>query len=194
VLASGRNIKILVLDTEVYSNTGGQASKSTPARRGRQVRRLRQAADEEGPGHDLHDLRQNIYVAQVSHGRQPAATVKAFAEAEAYDGPALIIAYSHCIAHGIDMATGSSSRRSRSIRATSRSTASTPTLASRARTRCVLDSKAPSLSFAETAVKENRFKQLLKLNPNGEAMLQKAEAGFRANFDMLQALAELPQK
>src|SRR5207248_7393696 len=102
VLASGRNVNILVLDTEVYSNTGGQASKSTPrgavakfAARGKSV-----------PKKDLGLLAMaygNVYVAHVAMGASDQQTLRAFLEAEAYDGPSLIIAYSHCIAHGIEM-------------------------------------------------------------------------------------------
>ncbi|NLN02921.1 MAG: pyruvate:ferredoxin (flavodoxin) oxidoreductase, partial [Lentisphaerae bacterium] len=136
----------------------------------------------------------NIYVAQVSLGANAAATVKAFAEAEAYDGPALIIAYAHCIAHGFNMLQGLEQQKIAVDTGHFPLYRYNPALAAEGKNPLQLDSKAPSLSFAETAVKENRFKQLLKLNPNGEAMLQKAEAGFRANFDMLQALAELPQK
>src|SRR5215469_7791936 len=102
VLASGRNVNILVLDTEVYSNTGGQASKSTPrgavakfAARGKQM-----------PKKDLGMLAMAYgyaYVARVAMGANDQQTLKAFLEAEAYEGPSLIIAYSHCIAHGIEM-------------------------------------------------------------------------------------------
>src|SRR5437764_692122 len=105
VLSSGRNVKVLVLDTEVYSNTGGQSSKSTPrgavakfANGGKPARKK-----------DLGLMAMtygNIYVASVAMGAKDEHTLKALLEAEAYDGPALIIAYSHCIAHGIDMAKG----------------------------------------------------------------------------------------
>ena len=105
VLASGRNVNVLVLDTEVYSNTGGQASKATPlgavakfAARGKAT-----------PKKDLGLLAMaygNVYVARVAMGADDQQTLKAFLEAEAYDGPSLIIAYSHCIAHGIDMRKG----------------------------------------------------------------------------------------
>ena len=104
VLASGRNVKVLVLDTEVYSNTGGQMSKSTP--RGAVAKFA--AAGKPGRKKDLGLIAMtygNIYVASVAMGAKDEHTLKAFLEAEAYDGPALIIAYSHCIAHGIDMTT-----------------------------------------------------------------------------------------
>ncbi len=105
VLASGRNVNVLVLDTEVYSNTGGQASKSTP--RGAVAKFAAR-----GKGTAKKDLGLlamaygSIYVARVAMGADDVQTLRAFQEAEAYDGPSLIIAYSHCIAHGIDMRKG----------------------------------------------------------------------------------------
>jgi pyruvate-ferredoxin/flavodoxin oxidoreductase len=110
VLASGRNVNVLVLDTEVYSNTGGQASKSTP--RGA-VAKFAAA----GKGSGKKDLGMiamaygNVYVAQVAMGANPVQTVRTFQEAASWNGPSLIIAYSHCIAHGIDMTTGMSHQR-----------------------------------------------------------------------------------
>ena len=104
VLASGRNVKVLVLDTEVYSNTGGQMSKATP--RGAVAKFA--AGGKPAPKKDLGLIAMtygNIYVASVAMGAKDEHTLKAFLEAEAYDGPALIIAYSHCIAHGINMTT-----------------------------------------------------------------------------------------
>jgi len=192
VLATGRNIKILVLDTEVYSNTGGQASKSTP------LGAIAKFAAS-GKGQMKKNLGmismtyKNIYVAQVSMGANAAATVKAFAEAEAYDGPALIIAYSHCIAHGIDMVAGLEHQKVAVETGHFPLYRYNPELKAEGKNPLQLDSKAPTQSFAETALKENRFKQLLKLNPNGEAMLKNAEALFKDNFTMLQNLANMPQ-
>ena len=110
VLASGRNVNILVLDTEVYSNTGGQASKATPraavakfASNGKPL-----------PKKDLGMIAMAygyVYVAKVAMGANDAQTLKAFKEAEAYEGPSLIIAYSHCISHGIDMRKGLDQQR-----------------------------------------------------------------------------------
>jgi pyruvate-ferredoxin/flavodoxin oxidoreductase len=105
VLASGRNVNVLVLDTEVYSNTGGQASKSTP----RAAVAKFASGGKRAAKKDLGLIAMtygNIYVASVAMGARDEHTLKAFIEAEAYDGPSLIIAYSHCIAHGIDIATG----------------------------------------------------------------------------------------
>ena len=110
VLASGRNVNILVLDTEVYSNTGGQASKSTP--RGAVAKFA--AGGKPGPKKDLGLMAMsygNVYVASVAMGAKDEHTLKAFLEAEAYDGPSIIIAYSHCIAHGINMTTAMSDQK-----------------------------------------------------------------------------------
>jgi pyruvate-ferredoxin/flavodoxin oxidoreductase len=105
VLASGRNVNVLVLDTEVYSNTGGQASKATPlgaiakfAAAGKRVARKDLALQAIAYG--------SVYVAQVAMGANPQQTLEAFREAEAYEGPSLILAYSHCIAHGFDLRYG----------------------------------------------------------------------------------------
>ena len=193
VLASGRNIKILVLDTEVYSNTGGQASKSTPLGAIAKFAASGKTQMKKNLGM-ISMTYKNIYVAQVSLGANAAATVKAFAEAEAYNGPAIIIAYSHCIAHGFDMVQGLEQQKLAVETGHFPLFRYNPDLAAEGKNPLQLDSKAPTQSFAETAVRENRFKQLLKLNPDADAMLKKAEAGFRANFDMLQALANLPQK
>src|SRR5207245_1012876 len=113
VLASGRNVNLLVLDTEVYSNTGGQASKSTP----RAAVAKFAAGGTPAPKKDLGLMAMsygNVYVASVAMGAKDEHTLKAFLEAEAYDGPSLIIAYSHCIAHGINMTTACQIRRSES--------------------------------------------------------------------------------
>src|SRR5271166_3078056 len=110
VLASGRNVNVLVLDTEVYSNTGGQASKSTP--RGAVAKFA--AGGKPGPKKDLGLIAMsygNVYVASVAMGSKDEHTLKAFLEAEAYNGPSIIIAYAHCIAHGIDMTTGMSNQK-----------------------------------------------------------------------------------
>src|SRR4029078_10384438 len=104
VLASGRNVKVLLLDTEVYSNTGGQCSKSTP----RAAVAKFASAGKRRAKKDLGLIAMSygsIYVASVAMGAKDEHTLKAFLEAEAYEGPALIIAYSHCIAHGINMTT-----------------------------------------------------------------------------------------
>jgi pyruvate-ferredoxin/flavodoxin oxidoreductase len=192
VLASGRNIKILVVDTEVYSNTGGQASKATPmgaiakfAASGKPQMKKNLGA--------ISMTYKNIYVAQISMGANPAAAVKAIAEAEAYDGPAIVIAYSHCIAHGINMIKGLDQQKIAVQSGHFPLYRYNPALSAEGKNPLILDSKEPSISFAETAVTENRFKQLTKVNPNAEEMLKKAEQGFKDNFEMLKAIAALPK-
>ncbi len=111
VLASGKNVNVLVLDTEVYSNTGGQMSKATP--RGAVAKFA--AGGKENPKKDLAMMAMtygNVYVANVAMGGNDTHTIKAFLEAEAYDGPSLIIAYTHCIAHGYDLVLGMSQQKS----------------------------------------------------------------------------------
>ena len=132
VLASGNNVNLLVLDTEVYSNTGGQASKSTP----RAAVAKFAAGGKPGPKKDLGLMAMSygrVYVARVAMGAKDEHTLKAFLEAEAYDGPSIIIAYSHCIAHGIDMTTGMATRRLRSKLASGCSTGTIPSAPRRAR-------------------------------------------------------------
>ena len=192
VLATGRNVKILVLDTEVYSNTGGQASKSTPLGAIAKFAAAGKPQMKKNLGM-ISMTYKNIYVAQVSLGANAAATVKAFVEAEAYDGPAIIIAYSHCIAHGIDMSLGLEHQKLAVETGHFPLYRYNPELAIEGKNALQLDSKAPTQSFAETALQENRFKQLLTLNPNAKEMLATAEKKFRENFEMLQALANLPR-
>ncbi len=192
VLATGRNVKILVLDTEVYSNTGGQASKSTPLGAIAKFASSGKAQMKKNLGM-ISMVYKNIYVAQVSMGANAAATVKAFSEAEAYDGPAIIIAYSHCIAQGFDLIDGMEHQKVAVETGHFPLYRFNPELPAQGKNALQLDSKAPTQSFAETALTENRFKQLLKLNPNADAMLKQAEKGFRENFNMLQSLANMPQ-
>ena len=192
VLATGRNIKILVLDTEVYSNTGGQASKSTPLGAVAKFAASGKGQMKKNLGMIAMTYK-NIYVAQVSLGANPAATVKAFAEAEAYDGPALIIAYAHCIAQGFDMSTGLEHQKIAVETGHFPLYRYNPELADQGKNPLQMDSKAPTQSFAETALTENRFKQLLKLNPNANEMLKTAESKFKDNFELLQSLASLPK-
>ncbi len=191
VLASGRNIKVLVVDTEVYSNTGGQASKSTPMGAVAKFAASGKPQMKKNLGAMLMTYK-NIYVAQISMGANPAAAVKAIAEAEAYDGPAIVIAYSHCIAHGINMAEGLEQQKIAVQSGHFPLYRYNPDLAAEGKNPLQLDSKEPSISFAETALTENRFKQLLKLNPNAKEMLQQAEKQFKSNYADLKALADIP--
>ncbi|HVN78705.1 MAG TPA: pyruvate:ferredoxin (flavodoxin) oxidoreductase [Terriglobia bacterium] len=164
VLAAGRNVNVLVLDTEVYSNTGGQASKSTP-----RAAVAKFAAGGKGtPKKDLglHAMSYgNVYVAQVAMGSSDLQTVKAFAEAEAYDGPSLIIAYSHCIAHGINMTTAMDNQKAAVNSGHWALYRYDPELAKEGKNPLQLDYKKPKIKIEEYAYMETRYKMLTKSNP-----------------------------
>jgi pyruvate-ferredoxin/flavodoxin oxidoreductase len=164
VLASGRNVNILVLDTEVYSNTGGQTSKSTP----RSAVAKFSAAGKPTSKKDLAMLAMtygNVYVAKVAMGANDTQCIKAFLEAEAYDGPSLIIAYSHCIAHGIDMAKGMTNQKVAVDTGYWQLFRYNPMLDKKGENPFKLDSKPPKLSLKEFTQLETRFKMLEKSHP-----------------------------
>jgi pyruvate-ferredoxin/flavodoxin oxidoreductase len=190
VLASGANVNALVLDTEVYSNTGGQASKATPMAAVAQFA----AGGKPQPKKDLSMIAMtygNIYVARVSLAN-PAQCVKAFLEADAYDGPSLIIAYSHCIAHGIDMTTAVDGCKEAVNSGYFPLFRFDPRLAAEGKNPLQLDSKAPTITFEEFAGKQNRFRVLKKNNPEqADQLLEASAKDFAARFDLYQKLAEL---
>ncbi len=170
VLASGRNVNVLVLDTEVYSNTGGQMSKATPtaatakfAAAGKRVGKKDLAMQAISYG--------NVYVAQVAMGANPQQTLLALREAEAYDGPSLVLAYSHCIAHGIDMRKGLDQQ--------DRAVASgywpliryNPELRRASRNPFVLDSPRPTMALKDYAYNELRYSILARTNPEEAGQL-----------------------
>jgi pyruvate-ferredoxin/flavodoxin oxidoreductase len=164
VLASGRNVNVLVMDTEVYSNTGGQSSKSTPtaatakfATAGKRVGKKNLALQAISYG--------NVYVAQVAMGGNPQQTLLAMREAEAYEGPSLILAYSHCIAHGIDMAKGLQQQKLAVNSAYWPLFRFNPLLRKKGRNPFVLDSPRPSIKLKDYALNELRYKNLEKNNP-----------------------------
>jgi len=170
VLASSANVNVLVLDTEVYSNTGGQASKSTPrgavakfAAGGKLTAKKDLGLIAAGYG--------NVYVAQIALGADNPQTVKAFAEAESYDGPSLIIAYSHCIAHGIEMSTAMAHQKE----ATDSGYWPLYRYDPRLEHPFQLDSRAPKIPVAEFTAKENRFAMLSRANPDEAAHLAAEE-------------------
>jgi pyruvate-ferredoxin/flavodoxin oxidoreductase len=165
VLASGENVNVLILDTEVYSNTGGQMSKSTPRAATAQFA----AGGKKMPKKDIGMIFStygNVYVAKVSMGANPSQVVKAFAEAEAYDGPSLIIAYSHCINHGINMATGLEQQKKAVACGHWPLYRYNPVLEEEGKNPLSIDSKAPSIPFAEYALAENRYRALKLMNPS----------------------------
>ncbi len=193
VLASGRNLNVLVLDTEVYSNTGGQASKATPL-----AAAAKFAMSGKGmPAKDLGMMAMSygyVYVAQVAMGASDAQTVKAFLEAESYDGPSLIIAYSHCIAHGIDMAKGLEHQK------LATETGFWPLYRFDPRRRAAgknpfqLDSRAPKRPFADFAVKEARFRMVSQTNPtHAEELLEEAQKAVNDRWQRYATLAALKE-
>jgi pyruvate-ferredoxin/flavodoxin oxidoreductase len=164
VLASGRNINVLVLDTEVYSNTGGQMSKATPlgavakfAAAGKPIAKKDLALQAISYG--------NIYVARVAMGANPQQTLLAFREAETYPGPSLILAYSHCIAHGINMQYGMHQQDLAVASGYWPLVRYNPTLRQADKNPFVLDSPRPLVSFKDYANNELRYKMLSRTNP-----------------------------
>lgn len=188
VLASGKNVNILVLDTEVYSNTGGQASKATPlaamakfASSGKRTARKDLALQAIAYG--------NVYVAQVAMGANPQQTLQAFREAETYDGPSIILAYSHCIAHGIDMTKGLNQQH------LATATGYWPLFRFDPRMRIYgqnpfrLDSNKPHLPLSDFAYNEIRYKALCKTDPERASHLMMmaqnwVDERFRAYEDL----------
>ena len=164
VLASGRNVNVLVLDTEVYSNTGGQASKSTP--RGAVAKFA--AGGKPGPKKDLGLMAMtygNVYVASVAMGAKDEHTLKAFLEAEAYNGPSIIIAYSSCIAHGIDMTTAMTDQKVAVESGQWLLYRYSPERATAGENPLTLDSRAPTRKVQEFLQQQTRFKMLTKSKP-----------------------------
>jgi pyruvate-ferredoxin/flavodoxin oxidoreductase len=173
VFASGRNVNILVLDTEVYSNTGGQASKSTP----RAAIAKFAAAGKVTGKKDLGQIAMsygNVYVAQIAMGANPTQTVRAFAEAEQHHGVSLIIAYSPCIAHGIDMATQMSHQKEAADSGYWPLYRYDPAREQVGEPGLRLDSRKPTLRFTDFAQKEARFAMLGRANPQRAAELAAA--------------------
>jgi len=164
VLASGENVNVLILDTEVYSNTGGQMSKSTPRAATAQFA----AGGKKMPKKDIGMIFStygNVYVAKVAIGANPTQAVKAFAEAEAYDGPSLIIAYAHCINHGLNLAKGLDQQKNAVACGHWPLYRYNPDLEDQGKNPLHIDSKAPTMPFADYALNENRYRMLKMMNP-----------------------------
>ncbi|MBD2145346.1 pyruvate:ferredoxin (flavodoxin) oxidoreductase [Sphaerospermopsis sp. FACHB-1194] len=189
VLASGKNVNILVMDTEVYSNTGGQSSKATPTAA---VAKFA-ASGKPAAKKDLGLMAMtygNVYVASVALGAKDEHTLKAFLEAEAFDGPSLIIAYSHCIAHGIDMTTGLQQQKALVDSGRWLLYRYNPALQNEGKNPLQLDMKAPSESVEKSMYQENRFKMLIKSKPEiAKQLLAQAQAEVDARWEMYQYLA-----
>jgi len=174
-LASGKNIKVLVLDTEVYSNTGGQSSKATPTAATAKFA----AAGKSGGKKDLAMQAisyGNVYVARVAFGANPQQTLLAMREAEAYDGPALILAYSHCIAHGYDMKNGLDQQHKAVASGHWPLLRYNPVLRTKKQNPFVLDSIRPSIPLKDYAYNELRYKVLTMTNPEAaESLMKRAQ-------------------
>jgi len=190
-LGIGRNVNLLVLDTGVYSNTGGQASKATPlgavakfAMGGKGI-----------PAKDLGMMAMaygHVYVASVAFGAKDSQTVRAFLEAESYDGPSLIIAYSHCIAHGYPMADSLDHQLMAVESGAWPMYRFDPRRTAMGENPLKLDSKAPKIPFDQYALSETRFKMLAKIDPErSKRLLADAQRNVQAKYDMYQQLANL---
>jgi pyruvate-ferredoxin/flavodoxin oxidoreductase len=190
VLASGRNVNILVLDTEVYSNTGGQASKSTP--RGA-VAKFAAAGKSTGKK-DLGMIAMaygNVYVAQVAMGANPVQTVRTFQEAASWPGPSLIVAYSHCIAHGIDMTTGMSHQRDAVKSGYLTLYHYDPRLGMGGSDHPLkLDSRKPTIPLEQFTMKEGRFAMLAQADPaRAKQLSKKAQTDADARWTLYEQIA-----
>jgi pyruvate-ferredoxin/flavodoxin oxidoreductase len=189
VLASGKNVNVLVLDTEVYSNTGGQCSKSTP----RAAVAKFAAAGKPGAKKDLGLMAMtygNVYIAKIAMGANDAQTVKAILEAEAYDGPSLIIAYSHCIAHGIDMAKGMKNQKAAVDSGHWQLYRYNPDLALEGKNPFKLESKGLKIPFRDYAYMETRYKMLTKSNPEvAEKLIVEAQDDVTRRYKQYEQLA-----
>jgi pyruvate-ferredoxin/flavodoxin oxidoreductase len=166
VLASGANVNVLVLDTEVYSNTGGQASKATA--RGAVAKFA--AGGKPRPKKDLGRITMtygNVYVASIAMGANDLQTIRAFIEAEAYDGPSLIIAYSHCIAHGIDMTKGLGQQKAAVESGYWPLYRYNPMLKDQGKNPFILESKKPTAAVRDYIYSENRYRMLVQADPTG---------------------------
>ena len=191
VLASGENVNVMVFDTEVYSNTGGQSSKSTPTAA---IAKFA-ASGKKTKKKDLGMMAMSygyVYVAQVAMGADKNQTLKAIAEAEAYDGPSLIIAYAPCINHGLKVGMGCSQlEEKRAVDcgywATYRFN---PELKEQGKNPFILDSKEPTANFRDFLMGEVRFSSLQKMFPDtAEALFEKTEKDAMTRLDGYKKLA-----
>jgi pyruvate-ferredoxin/flavodoxin oxidoreductase len=194
VLASGRDVNVLVLDTEVYSNTGGQSSKSTPraavakfAAKGKNI-----------PKKDLGLIAMAygyVYVAHVAMGSSDQQTLRAFLEAEAYKGPSLIIAYSHCINHGIDMRRGLEQQRLAVASGIWPLYRYNPDLAAEGKNPLTIDSKDPSIPVEDYAYNETRYRMLLQSDEaRAEALMKEARSDVTKRWELYKQMAALQYK
>ncbi|MGC8844243.1 MAG: pyruvate:ferredoxin (flavodoxin) oxidoreductase [Candidatus Hydrogenedens sp.] len=191
VIASNRDINILVLDTEVYSNTGGQCSKATP----RAAVAKFAAGGKPAPKKDLALMAMTYgtcYVARVSMGANDAHTVKAFREAEAYPGPSLIIAYCHCIAHGYNLIMGLEQQKKAVATGHWQLVRYNPLLLNEGKNPLQLDSKGPSMPLQEYVYNETRYKMLSLSNPEmAKTLLDEAQRDVKMRWKLYEYLASM---
>ena len=189
VLASGRNINILVMDTEVYSNTGGQSSKATPLGA---VAKFA-AGGKPTPKKDLGMMAMsygNVYVAEIAMGASDSQTVKAIQEAVAYDGPSIVIAYAHCIAHGIDMAKGMEQQNLAAQAGYWPLYRYDPRLKEAGKNPFQLDSRAPKIPLQNYAYNENRYRMLAQSDPaTAKALLAHAQEAVNERWRKYEEMA-----
>jgi pyruvate-ferredoxin/flavodoxin oxidoreductase len=191
VLASGRNVNVLVLDTEVYSNTGGQASKSTP-----RAAVAKFAMSGKGlPKKDLGLIAMAygyVYVARVAMGYNDQQTLKAFLDAESYDGPSLIIAYSHCIEQGIDMAHGLEQQKLAVQSGAWPVYRYDPRLAHQGKSPLIIESKEPSIPLSQYAYNETRYKMLTLMDEaRAEELMREAQRDAKSRWTLYQQMASI---
>jgi pyruvate-ferredoxin/flavodoxin oxidoreductase len=191
VLASGRNVNVLVLDTEVYSNTGGQASKSTP-----RAAVAKFAMSGKGlPKKDLGLIAMAygyVYVARVALGYNDQQTLKAFLDAESYDGPSLIIAYSHCIQQGYDMIHGLEQQKLAVQSGAWPVYRYDPRLANKGQNPLTIESKAPTIPVSQYAYNETRYKMLTQINEErAELLMKEAQQDAKSRWSLYQQMAAM---
>jgi pyruvate-ferredoxin/flavodoxin oxidoreductase len=192
VLASGKNVNILVMDTEVYSNTGGQMSKATPLGA---VAKFANGGKRTGKK-DLGLIAMsygNVYVGRVAMGAKDEHTLRVFLEAEAYDGPSLIIAYSHCIAHGINMTTAMKNQKAAVDSGSWLLYRYHPDKGLQGENPLTLDSRAPKLPLIDYLRMENRFRMLELSNPEvARELFAQAQEDLKLNYAQYEYLASRP--
>jgi pyruvate-ferredoxin/flavodoxin oxidoreductase len=194
VLASGRNVNVLVLDTQVYSNTGGQASKATP-----RAAVAKFASQGKGvPRKDLGMIAMSygyIYVAQVAMGSSDQQTLNAFLEADAYDGPSLIIAYSHCIAHGYDLIKGLDQQKLAVESGVWPLYRFNPTMIDEGKNPLKIDSKEPKIPVRQFAYNETRYRMLLQSNEQrAESLINLAQEDAERRWMLYRQMADMHYK
>lgn len=190
VIASGKNVNILVLDTEVYSNTGGQMSKATPRSAVAKFAMGGKPAGKKNLGLMAMSYG-NVYVASIALGANDQQALKAIVEAEAYDGPSIILAYSHCIAHGINMTHGMQEQKAAVASGQWLLYRYDPQRSERGENPLVLDSKAPSIPVEQFLMAENRFKMLTKSKPEeAKRLFQLAQKDVDARWKTFEYLSQ----